>query len=109
MQAIDLASQISPPDVKTKELLAICHNNLSAAFEQLVSTSRSFQDATTLDSRDLTDPFQGDTEKTMMHCEQAITFNPKYTKALIRRGRSFLRNNKYEDALRGNAIESMRL
>lgn len=40
---------------------------------------------------------------TVQHCEQAITFNPKYAKALVRRGRSFLKNNKYEDALRGSS------
>ncbi|KAH7731942.1 TPR Domain containing protein [Aphelenchoides avenae] len=76
-QAIELASQVSPMDVKMNEFLAVLHNNLSAAFEQL-----------------------GDTDMTVQHCEQAITFNPKYAKALIRRGRSFLKNNKYEDALR---------
>lgn len=35
-QAIELASQVSPMEAKTKEFLAVLHNNLSAAFENLV-------------------------------------------------------------------------
>jgi tetratricopeptide (TPR) repeat protein len=75
--AVDYIAQIDPLDKNLKDLLAICHNNLSASYEQI-----------------------GDTEQTLLHCERAISFNPKYGKALIRRGRSLLRNKQYEEALR---------
>jgi tetratricopeptide (TPR) repeat protein len=75
--AVDYIAQMDPLDKNLKDLLAICHNNLSASYEQI-----------------------GDTEQTLLHCERAISFNPKYGKALIRRGRSLLRNKQYEEALR---------
>ncbi|KAK1418402.1 hypothetical protein QVD17_27546 [Tagetes erecta] len=72
----DCAIQVAPEMPSSSEIRSICHNNRATCFFKL-----------------------GKYEDTIKECTKALELNPKYMKALIRRGEAHEKLENYDEAI----------